>query len=44
MIKHFYYGLKDEVKDKINKILDTPMELGKYMDLTVRINNRLYQR
>ena len=44
MIEHFYHGLKDEVKDEINKILDTPMELGKYMDLAVRIDNQLYQQ
>ena len=39
MIEYFYYGLKDEVKDEINKILDTPIELGKYIDLAIRINN-----
>lgn len=39
----FYDGLKEEVKDKIFEH-DEPKNLTKYIELAVRIDNRLYER
>jgi len=42
-ITKFYKSLKEHIKDEITK-KDRPEELTKYIERTVRINNRLYKR
>ncbi|KAK7433421.1 hypothetical protein Landi51_13952, partial [Colletotrichum acutatum] len=39
----FYRGLKEEVKDELSR-QDRPEELHEYIDMTVKIDNRLYER
>ena len=42
-IAQFYQGLKDEIKDEVAR-MDRPSELADYIELVVRIDNRLYER
>ena len=39
----FYRGLRDDVKDELCK-LDRPENLSKYMELAIKIDNRLFER
>ncbi|KAJ0100660.1 Retrotransposon-derived protein PEG10 [Diaporthe amygdali] len=39
----FYNGLKDEVKDELSK-LDRPDDFIQYVELAIRIDNRIYER
>lgn len=39
----FYRGLREEVKDELCKV-DKPESLAKYMEMAIRIDNRLYER
>lgn len=43
LMARFYHGLKDEVKDDLAKE-DRPKNLSKYVEMAVRIDNRLYER
>jgi len=40
----FYRGLKNEVKDELSKIIDQPSEFLQYVELAIKIDNRLYER
>jgi hypothetical protein len=40
----FYRGLKNEVKDELSKIIDQPGEFLQYVELAIKIDNRLYER
>lgn len=39
----FYRGLKDEVKDRLIEH-ERPDALGKYMEIAVRIDDRIHER
>ena len=39
----FYRGLREDVKDELCKV-DKPDSLAKYMELAIRIDNRLFER
>lgn len=39
----FYQGLRDDVKDELCK-LERPESLAKYMELAIKIDNRLFER
>jgi len=43
LMVQYYKGLKDVVKDEISKE-DRPEALGTYMERSIRIDNRLYER
>ena len=42
-IAQFYQGLKEDIKDEVAR-MDRPSELSEYIELVVRIDNRLYER
>ena len=44
LIDKFYRGLKEEVKDEVIKIRPPPVDLTEYIELTVSIDNVLYER
>lgn len=43
LMAQFYEGLRDDVKDEVVK-LDRPDDLGTYIELAVKIDDRLYER
>ena len=41
---HYYSGLKDSVKDEVSRLPKRPDNLEEFIEVTVRIDNRQYER